>query len=77
MPDLRLFVLILLCYQRAAFVAVSLNSPTQHLQCYKVLEYMNTITKTRSLTIITVCQTTCLITIIYLCHQLHACISML
>ena len=31
MPDLRLFVLILLCYQRAAFVAVPLNSPTQHI----------------------------------------------
>ena len=31
MPDLRLFILILLCYQRAAFVAVPLNSPTQHL----------------------------------------------
>ena len=32
MPDLRLFVLILLCYQRAAFVAVPLNSPTQQYQ---------------------------------------------
>ena len=31
MPDLRLFVLILLCCQRAAFVVVPLNSPTQHL----------------------------------------------
>ena len=31
MPDLRLFVLILLCYQCAAFVVVPLNSLTQYL----------------------------------------------